>query len=1022
MATCLYAGTTILEIGATSTAFPYHSYTSAVSGATWYYTPWYTKNGYWYSGSSSTSTSGFASTKTVNAGYWLATAKGGTSNVQATAGNCYTVTVAAGANGTATGGGTVLSGGSVTATATPNAHYAFTAWSDGNTTAARTVTNVTADATLTASFAQDEWRLYAATESSTKGTVALSGWTTGSYFEAGVTKSATATPKTGYRFLGWYRTGQTLPDYSTETAGLLTYSGADTTYTAKFAATKFALTVSAGAGGAAASTPASGTMVEEGTVVTITATPAYNYVFASWSGISGAGADYSFYMPSVAVSTTANFTVRPSFAIAVTKENGTLGTVALTSATAPSVAETEGAISATGYTNVKYTLTATVSDTVFNMFSGWYSGETLVSSELAYTFTLTAAAAVSLVAKFAARPAYTIETRVSDGSATSWNIGNAAYDAGCRIQTDRAIDLQTPDRWLAGSITFTAAAASGWQIAGWYIADADGVATGTLVDSGENPVTFTLAYNAVVTANFTRIPQTATAALQPYGDPRGDASVAYGGVSGASVSVPYGESAEFSATADAGYIFAGWFAGYPDATPISTANPYSVAVTANTTLMAKFKATVTVTAAHGGTADSTGTVNIALNTGNVPTNPGATDSRQVLVMWGVTIYAIGTAGSVFDAWYLTSDTGFENPLSGYSAEQNILTVTENMALTARFVGASDIETRYLAILNYDNNEAEYSPLLGILASSGGTEITQSAWEEFTGTPASTGSGTAGNKFYTFTGSVSTTLSALPNSALGFLQWRSSYLIPIVPTPETGNPQFTASSPVVIGTSPSITFVTNRHYIVTADWGAPVAVDVSVRYADGCDESNGGFTVTPVTAERIAVQGGVTDQYVQGSAVTMTADVGNGYEFAGWYYDRAATSLASALPSFTHTVIAPAEFYAKFKQDSDAIYLWEGGTENKKFFWRSKRYKATNPFNPAAAMVYGDAYPVTLNLYMSSSPDAPATTVATVAVAARNQNGFRLPAARSEKYLEIEVGSTADVSEVTVSTSMGGLSQ
>ena len=60
--------------------------------------------------------------------------------------------------------------------------------------------------------------------------------------------------------------------------------------------------------------------------------------------------------------------------------------------------------------------------------------------------------------------------------------------------------------------------------------------------------------------------------------------------------------------------------------------------------------------------------------------------------------------------------------------------------------------------------------------------------------------------------------------------------------------------------------------------------------------------------------------------------------------------------------------------------------------------------------------------MSSSPDAPAATVATVSVAARDQNGFRLPAARSEKYLEIEVVSTADVSEVTVSTSMGGLSQ
>ena len=494
------------------------------------------------------------------------------------------------------------------------------------------------------------------------------------------------------------------------------------------------------------------------------------------------------------------------------------------------------------------------------------------------------------------------------------------------------------------------------------------------------------------------------------------------GTPAASVSVPYGENALFEATADANYIFAGWFAGYPDATPISTANPYSVAVTANTTLMAKFKATVTVTAAHGGTADSTGTVNIALNTGNVPTEPGATASRQVLVAWGVTIYAVGTAGSVFDAWYLSSDTGFENPLSGYAAEHAILTVLENMALTARFIGPSDIETRYLAILNYNTNKKAYDPLLGILASSGGTEITQSAWEEFTGTPVSTGSGTAGNKFYTFTGSVTTTLSALTNSALGFLQWRSSYLIPIVPTPETGNPQFTASSPAVIGSSPSISFVTNRHYIVTADWGTPVAVDVSVRYADGCDESNGGFILSPETVERVSVQGGVSDEYVQGTAVTMAADVGNGYLFDGWYYDRAATRLASALPSFTHTVIAPVEFYAKFTQDSDAIYLWEGGTENKKFYWRSKRFVATKPFNPAAAMVYGAAYPVTLSLYTSSSPDAPPSGTPTVSVSARDQNGFRLPAARSEKYLEIEVGSTEEVSSAAVSTSVGGLSQ
>ncbi|MDR3388588.1 MAG: hypothetical protein P4L92_16195, partial [Rudaea sp.] len=73
--------------------------------------------------------------------------------------NTYTLTYTAGANGSITGTTpqTVNSGGNGTAvTAVPNAGYHFVQWSDASTANPRTDTNVTANISVTASFAQDQ--------------------------------------------------------------------------------------------------------------------------------------------------------------------------------------------------------------------------------------------------------------------------------------------------------------------------------------------------------------------------------------------------------------------------------------------------------------------------------------------------------------------------------------------------------------------------------------------------------------------------------------------------------------------------------------------------------------------------------------------------------------------------------------------------------------------------------------------------------------------------------------------------
>lgn len=68
----------------------------------------------------------------------------------------YKLTVTAGTGGKVSGGGTYNYNASVTLKATANSGYHFVKWSDGNTSATRTVT-VTKDATYTATFEQDPY-------------------------------------------------------------------------------------------------------------------------------------------------------------------------------------------------------------------------------------------------------------------------------------------------------------------------------------------------------------------------------------------------------------------------------------------------------------------------------------------------------------------------------------------------------------------------------------------------------------------------------------------------------------------------------------------------------------------------------------------------------------------------------------------------------------------------------------------------------------------------------------------------
>jgi len=118
----------------------------------------------------------------------------------------YTLTYTAGANGSISGASpqTVNYGASGSAvTAVPNTGYHFVQWSDGNGNAARTDTNVTVNVNVSASFAINiNIHRYALTANvSGSGSVAKSP--DQSSYTHGISVQLTATPATGWHFVGW---------------------------------------------------------------------------------------------------------------------------------------------------------------------------------------------------------------------------------------------------------------------------------------------------------------------------------------------------------------------------------------------------------------------------------------------------------------------------------------------------------------------------------------------------------------------------------------------------------------------------------------------------------------------------------------------------------------------------------------------------------------------------------------------------------------------------------------------------
>ena len=251
----------------------------------------------------------------------------------------FTLTYTAGANGTISGTSpqTVNSGASGTAVrAVPDTGYHFVRWGDASTQNPRTDANVTANVTVSATFAINQYTLtYAANAGGT-----LSGISPQTVNHGDNGTLVTATPATGYHFTSWSDGVLTAARTDLSVTG-------DITVSASFAINQYTVTYTANAGGTISGiSPQTVNHGDNGTLVT--ANPNAGYHFTSWSDgvLTAARTD---------LNVTGDITVSASFAINQYTLTYTANTGGTISGTSPQTVDHGGsgtevtATPATGY-------------------------------------------------------------------------------------------------------------------------------------------------------------------------------------------------------------------------------------------------------------------------------------------------------------------------------------------------------------------------------------------------------------------------------------------------------------------------------------------------------------------------------------------------------------------------------------------------------------------------------------------------------------------------------------------------
>jgi len=348
--------------------------------------------------------------------------------------NSYTMVASSesAAKGSVTGGGEYDYLESVTLIATPEMGYSFLGWYSGTTLVSSLATYSFSmpynSLNYVAKFSTNNYTITLASEDTNKGTVSGAG--TYPYMQS---RSITATPQSGYSFVGWYE-GETL--ISSDNPYTFTMPYNNLSYVAKFSTNSYALTL-------ASIDINKGTVAGEGTFayqseVTVTATTIAGNEFIGWyegATLRSTNPSYTFTMPYNALSLTAKFVTQ--YNVNISSFDETLGTVS--------------GGGAHGYTTG---VTITATPTTGNWFVAWYDDAfNAVSTNATYTFTM---------------PEYDV-TYYAEFSNVKPTMKGDAYTFGTYPQTKVTDSALITTLNAAGGTLPTSANSQSWTSYGYYI-------------------------------------------------------------------------------------------------------------------------------------------------------------------------------------------------------------------------------------------------------------------------------------------------------------------------------------------------------------------------------------------------------------------------------------------------------------------------------------------------------------------------------------------------------------------------
>jgi hypothetical protein len=388
--------------------------------------------------------------------------------------NPTTNTVAAQANpanaGSVNGGGSFVTGSSVTVTATANGGYTFTNWTENGTVQSTSSSYsfiLATNRNLIANFTTNPTTNTVAAQANPANAGSVNG---GGSFVTGSSVTVTATANGGYTFTNWTEHGTVQSTSSSYSFILAT----NRNLIANFTTNPTTNTVAAQANPANAGSVNGGGSFVTGSSVTVTATANGGYTFTNWTEngtVQSTSSSYSFTLATNR-NLVANFTTNPTTNTVAAQVN-------------PAHA---GSVNGSGsfVTGSSVTVTATASSGY--TFTNWTENGTVQSTTSSYSFTL--ATNRHLVANFRANP--TTNSLVTQTNSTTNTVATLANPAN-------AGSVNGGGSFLTGSsVTVTATANGGYTFTNW-------TENGT-VQSTSSSYSFTLATNRNLIANFTTNP------------------------------------------------------------------------------------------------------------------------------------------------------------------------------------------------------------------------------------------------------------------------------------------------------------------------------------------------------------------------------------------------------------------------------------------------------------------------------------------------------------------------------------